>query len=85
MTPTKKTATPKKFEEAFERLSEIVDQLENGETGLEESLELYAEGMKLARFCGEKLSEAEKKIQKLSEKLQVPVEADDLDFGEDEE
>ncbi|GAB4318320.1 MAG: hypothetical protein Kow0074_07450 [Candidatus Zixiibacteriota bacterium] len=87
MTPAKKPAAPKKFEDAFERLSEIVEQLENAEAGLEESLDLYAEGMKLARFCGEKLSEAEKKIQKLSEKLQVPVEPefDDDPDGDDED
>ena len=73
------------FEDAFARLSEIVEQLEAGEAGLEESLELYAEGMKLAQFCGERLSEAEKKIQKLSEKLKVPVvDEDDLE-DEDEE
>jgi len=66
-----------RFEDAFERLSEIVEQLEAGEAGLEESLDLYAEGMKLAQFCGQKLSEAEKKIQKLSEKLQVPATDDD--------
>ena len=72
--PTKKTDTPPKFEDAFARLSEIVEQLEAGEAGLEESLDLYAEGMKLAQFCGDKLSEAEKKIQKLSEKLQRPAD-----------
>ncbi|MBD3297163.1 MAG: exodeoxyribonuclease VII small subunit [candidate division Zixibacteria bacterium] len=86
MTPAKKAQEPKKFEDAFERLSEIVEQLENAEAGLEESLDLYAEGMKLARFCGEKLGEAEKKIQKLSEKLQVPVEPEfDEEPEEDEE
>ncbi len=90
MTPTKNTPEPKKFEDAFERLSEIVEQLESAEAGLEESLELYAEGMKLAQFCGEKLGEAEKKIQKLSEKLQVPVEPEfeediNEDVDEDEE
>lgn len=72
-----------RFEDAFARLSEIVEQLEAGEAGLEESLDLYAEGMKLAQFCGEKLSEAERKIQKLSEKLQVPVT--DEEPAEDEE
>lgn len=75
---------PPKFEDAFARLSEIVEQLEAGEPGLEESLDLYAEGMKLAQFCGEKLTEAEKKIQKLSEKLQVPV-ADDEDLDDEGE
>lgn len=57
---------PEKFEDAFARLSAIVSQLEAGETGLEESLQLYAEGMKLVQFCGLKLTEAEKKIEQLT-------------------
>jgi exodeoxyribonuclease VII small subunit len=57
---------PQKFEDAFARLSEIVTQLETGETGLEESLQLYTEGMNLVKFCGQKLTEAEKKIEQLT-------------------
>ncbi len=57
---------PQKFEDAFARLTEIVSRLEAGETGLEESLALYAEGMTLAQFCGQKLTEAEKKIEQLA-------------------
>ena len=63
---------PKKFEEAFERLSEIVDQLETGEAGLEESLKLYAEGMKLAQLCGKKLTEAEARIEELTAEARLP-------------
>jgi exodeoxyribonuclease VII small subunit len=74
--PTKQP--PKKFEDAFERLSEIVELLETGEAGLEESLELYAEGMKLVQICGLKLSEAEKKIEKLKDEAVLPDDdADD--------
>ena len=74
--PTKQP--PKKFEDAFERLSEIVELLETGEAGLEESLELYAEGMKLVQICGLKLSEAEKKIEKLKDAAVLPDDdADD--------
>jgi exodeoxyribonuclease VII small subunit len=63
---------PRKFEDAFERLTEIVELLEAGEKGLEESLDLYAEGMKLVQLCGKKLTEAEKKIERL--KLSAPAE-----------
>lgn len=54
-----------KFEEAFERLDEIVTKLEGGEVALEESLELYAEGMTLVRFCNDKLAAAKERIEKL--------------------
>ena len=60
------TAQPQRFEDAFTRLNEIVSKLETGETGLEESLQLYAEGMKLVQFCGQKLTEAETKIEQLT-------------------
>ncbi len=63
---------PEKFEDAFVRLSAIVSQLEAGETGLEESLQLYAEGMKLVQFCGLKLTEAEKKIEQLTSENAAP-------------
>lgn len=76
--PTKKP--PAKFEDAFARLSEIVESLETGEAGLEESLDLYAEGMKLVQLCGQKLSEAEKKIEQLKEEAAVPD--DDADDAE---
>ncbi len=55
-----------KFETAFQRLEEIARLLENGEVGLEESVQLYEEGMKLIRFCADKLTEAEKTVLVLS-------------------
>ena len=52
-----------KFEEALAQLEEIVQQLESGETQLDESLQLFENGVKLARICNKKLDEAEAKIQ----------------------
>ncbi len=51
----------KKFEDAMARLEEIVTQLESGDLSLEESLNIFEEGMKLAKFCSAKLEEAEKR------------------------
>ncbi len=53
----------KTFEEAMKRLEEIVEQLEKGELPLEETLSLFEEGVKLSRFCREKLDEAEKRVE----------------------
>lgn len=58
----------KKFEKAMERLEEIVKALESGELGLDESLKIFEEGMKLVRFCEEKLNEAEKKVTILTKR-----------------
>ena len=54
-----------KFESALEKLEEIVDQLESGDIGLDDSLKLYEEGTKLLKFCTAKLDEVEKKIEVL--------------------
>lgn len=54
---------PKSFEAALARLEEISAQLESGETGLEESLLIYQEGMKLSAWCQKKLDEAQKKLK----------------------
>ncbi|MGI6650508.1 MAG: exodeoxyribonuclease VII small subunit [Limnochordia bacterium] len=55
--------TELKFEEALARLEEIVRSLEQGESGLDEALVLFEEGVKLARFCNNKLDQAEAKIE----------------------
>ncbi len=65
MATTKKKA-PKDFESAVKRLEELTDQLESGELQLEQSIELYGEGLDLAGFCNQKLTEAEKKIKLIS-------------------
>jgi len=55
----------KKFEAALARLEEIVSSLESGELGLEQSLKLFEEGVKLARVCNARLEEAERKVEVL--------------------
>ena len=61
-TPVKKLS----FEKAMEQLENIVDQIEAGEIGLEESLEKYAQGIKLITQCRAVLTAAEKKIEQLT-------------------
>ncbi len=55
-----------KFEEALKRLEKIVEKLEAGDVPLEESLELYEEGITLFRHCSSKLEEAKKKVEILT-------------------
>ncbi len=63
--------TELKFEEALARLEEIVRSLEQGEAGLDESLVLFEEGVKLARFCNNKLDQAEAKIEVMLDAGQI--------------
>jgi len=53
------------FEEALERLNDIVAQLELESVSLDRSLELFAEGKRLAEFCQAQLAEAEEKVKTL--------------------
>ncbi len=55
------------FESALARLSEISELLSRNEVSLDESIELYSEGVKLFKFCNEKLEQAELTIKKIDE------------------
>jgi exodeoxyribonuclease VII small subunit len=54
------------FEDALERLEEIVHRLEEGQIGLAEALGQYEQGVKLLRQCYELLENAERRIEVLS-------------------
>ncbi len=54
-----------KFEAAMERLEAIVDAMESGEIGIEESIARYEEAMTLANHCRKILDQAEQRIQKI--------------------
>ena len=50
------------FERAMKKLEQIVHELESGDQPLEEAAKKFEEGIKLSRYCSEKLDETEKKI-----------------------
>ncbi len=52
-----------KFEDALGKLEKIVSKLEDGDIALEESLRLFEEGIRLSRFCNQKLDEAERRVE----------------------
>jgi exodeoxyribonuclease VII small subunit len=60
-----------KIEPALARLEEIVRQLESEQISLEESLELFEEGVKLADSIQKKLSEAQLRIKKVLEEAET--------------
>lgn len=53
------------FEQAMDRLEEIVRQLEQGDAPLEEALSLFEEGTRLVKKCSTQLDKAEQKVNKL--------------------
>lgn len=54
------------FEESISELEEIVEDLENEDISLEESMEKFEKGIKLSSNCLKKLNEAEEKIEELT-------------------
>ncbi|HEV7472991.1 MAG TPA: exodeoxyribonuclease VII small subunit [Pyrinomonadaceae bacterium] len=62
MKPDPKSKT---FETSLQALEEIVHTLEQGDLALEESLGLFEQGIRLARECQERLSQAERRIEVL--------------------
>ncbi len=55
----------KTFEQAIEKLEAIVEELEQGDLTLEETIKKFEEGMELSKFCTDKLNQAEQKLKKL--------------------
>ncbi len=51
------------FESALEQLQKIVEDLEKGGLSLDKTLSEFSQGMKLLKFCHQKLDKAEKKIE----------------------
>lgn len=58
------------FEDSLVRLQEISDQLESEDVGLEKSIELYEEGIKLSKYCYSVLRDAELKITELKKEIE---------------
>lgn len=55
------------FEEAFQRLEQVVQQLERGTTTLDEALALYGQGTQLAAHCKQLLDAAQLRVRQLQE------------------
>ena len=53
------------FEDAFKKLEQIADRLENGDITLDESMDVFEEGMALIKICNARLEKAESRLKKL--------------------
>lgn len=74
-----------KFEQALERLEVLVETLETGNLPLEETLKVFAEGMKLASFCETKLNETQKKVEMLIKNQSGQTEVVDFELATESE
>lgn len=55
-----------KFEVALAELETIVGDMENADLPLEKLIERYEQGMRLVKICGDKLADAEQKVEILT-------------------
>ncbi len=58
-------AEKKSFEELLQELGDTVRKLDNGQTPLDEAMELFEKGVKLTKECNKILDTAEKKVSLL--------------------
>ena len=61
----KKDQAERSFEDALQRLEDVLESLEHGNLNLEESVQAFEEGVKLVRFCHDKLDEVERRVELL--------------------
>ena len=67
------------FEKALARLEVIVERLDDGKLGLDESIALFKEGTQLAKLCRDKLASAEVQVKEALD------ESGEDDSGEEDE
>ena len=67
------------FEDSYARLEQVVQKLEAGDLGLEESVRLYEEGMRLAEHCGQQLDSAELRVTQLLSSIAQPGDESPLE------
>jgi exodeoxyribonuclease VII small subunit len=64
------------------RLERVVGELESGQLTLEQSIEKFAEGVRLARDASRKLDEAERRVEQLVRSADGGDEAVPFEAGE---
>ena len=58
------------FEQAEQELAEIVERLERGDAGLDETLRLWERGEELYKLCRAKLDSVQGRIEELARETQ---------------
>ena len=64
---SEQTSQEETLEEVFAQLDDLAEKLEDKETSLEDSFNLYKQGMELLKFCSDKLDTVETKMLQMTE------------------
>jgi exodeoxyribonuclease VII small subunit len=68
--PAPTDAPPADFESAVAQIEKIIERIESGEIGLEESIAQYETGVNLIRRCRQVLDRAEQRVEELTGQMQ---------------
>ena len=71
-------AKKQSFAKAFEELEAIAAYFEREDVDVEEGIKKFEEGMELAKFCKEKLSEVENKVVEIKKKFDGAEAAEEV-------
>ncbi|MGN0974916.1 MAG: exodeoxyribonuclease VII small subunit [Gemmiger sp.] len=74
---------PKSFEEGLQRLQQILAQMQDDSTSLNDSVKLYAEAAQLIEYCDKALNSAKLKIDEID--LQLEKQRSGTDGDPDEQ
>ncbi len=83
MTKKNKNETNTTFEDAMQKLEDMVQKLEGGKLSLDDSLQAFTQGMQMADFCEKQLTAASGQVEKIMKDLSghetvVPVSSAEL-------
>lgn len=65
--PKRSTDKEPGFEQAIDKLEDLIEQIESGEVGLEEAIAQYEQGQALIKRCRGILDKAERRIAELTQ------------------
>ncbi len=71
------TGSKRNFEQAMTKLEKIVEELEQGDFSLEDSMKKFEEGLELGNVCKHMLDQAEQKVKVLIENAEGELEEKD--------
>jgi len=76
---------PESLESALETLETLVKEMESGDLPLETLIAKYESGVNLTKFCRDRLTEAEKRIEIISRDASGSVTLEEFETGSDDE
>jgi len=84
--PKRSTDKEPSFEQAIDKLEDLIERIESGEVGLEEAIEQYEQGQALIKRCRGILNKAERRIAELTQDTdgQPTIATDGDDQADDE-